>query len=120
VATVVVADDSLGVRELVRAALEPEGHRVLEAASAAEVFETLEGESEPPDVILLDVHFGVDDGLLVGADLRKQERYRDTKILFMTGTMGRPELERLREELDVEILGKPFDIATLTEAIVGD
>jgi CheY-like chemotaxis protein len=118
VATVVVADDSVGVRELVRAALEPEGHRVLEAGSAAEVFETLEAEPEPPDVILLDVHFGIDDGLLVGADLRKQERYRETKILFMTGTMGRPELERLREELDVEILGKPFDMASLTEAIL--
>jgi CheY-like chemotaxis protein len=108
VATVVVADDSVGVRELVRAALEPHGHRVLE---------TIEAEPEPPDVILLDVHFGIDDGLAVGADLRRQERYRDTKILFMTGTMGRPELERLREELDVEILAKPFDMAALTEAI---
>jgi CheY-like chemotaxis protein len=117
VATVVVADDSVGVRELVRAALEPHGHRVLEAGSADEVFETIEAEPEPPDVILLDVHFGIDDGLAVGADLRRQERYRDTKILFMTGTMGRPELERLREELDVEILAKPFDMAALTEAI---
>jgi CheY-like chemotaxis protein len=120
VSTVLVADDSVGVRALVRAALEREGHRILEAGSAAEVFEMIEEEPEPPDVILLDVHFGVDDGLAVGADLRRQERYRNTKILFMTGTMGRPELERLREELDVEILAKPFDMVALTEAIGSD
>jgi CheY-like chemotaxis protein len=113
--TVLVADDSLGVRALLRSALEREGHRVLEAGSAAEVFEVL--DEEPADVILLDVHLGADNGLEVGAELREHPRHSATKIVFMTGTMTRPALLRLSRKLDVEILAKPLDLQALQHAV---
>jgi CheY-like chemotaxis protein len=113
--TVLVADDSLGVRALLRTALERQGHRVLEAASAAEVFEIL--DEEGADVILLDVHLGLDNGLEVGAQLREDSRYRATKVVFMTGTMTNAALVRLSRKLDVEILAKPLDLETLNQAV---
>jgi CheY-like chemotaxis protein len=113
--TVLVADDSLGVRALLRTALERQGHRVLEAGSAAEVFAVL-GQEEV-DVILLDVHLGADNGLEVGAQLREQPRYSATKVVFMTGTMTKPALVRLSRKLDVEILAKPLDLETLNHAV---
>jgi CheY-like chemotaxis protein len=113
--TVLVADDSLGVRALLRSALERQGHRVLEAGSAAEVFEVL--DQEAADVILLDVHLGADNGLEVGARLREEPRYSATKVVFMTGTMTKPALVRLSRKLDVEILAKPLDLETLNHAV---
>jgi CheY-like chemotaxis protein len=114
--TVLVADDSFGVRNMLRTALEREGHRVLEASSAAEVFQTI--EDELPDVILLDVHLGVDDGLAVGSELRGEPRFSGIKIVFMTGTLTKPALVRLSRELDVEILAKPLDLDTLADAVL--
>lgn len=114
--TVLVADDSLGIRNLLRTALERDDHRVLEATSAAEVFETL--EHEQPDVILLDVHLGPDDGLAVGSEVRGDPRYSAIKIVFMTGTLTKPALIELRKELDVEVLAKPLDLDTLAHAVL--
>jgi CheY-like chemotaxis protein len=114
--TVLVADDNLGIRALLRTALERQGHRVLEASSAAEVFEVL--DHERADVILLDVHLGADDGLAVGAELREQPRYSATKIVFMTGTMTKPALVQLSRKLDVEILAKPLDLEALNHAVL--
>jgi CheY-like chemotaxis protein len=113
--TVLVADDSFGIRALLRSALERQGHRVLEASSAAEVFEVL--DHERADVILLDVHLGADNGLEVGAELREQPRYSATKIVFMTGTMTNAALVRLSRKLNVEILAKPLDLEALNRAV---
>jgi CheY-like chemotaxis protein len=113
--TVLVADDVPEIRNLVRSALERQGHSVLEAGSAAEVFELL--QDHEPDVLLMDVHLGLDDGLAVGVDLRKEPRYADLKVVFMTGTMNQPELRRLSRQWNIEILSKPFDLHTLTAAV---
>jgi CheY-like chemotaxis protein len=113
--TVLVADDSPGIRGLVRSALERRGHTVIEASSAKEVFQEL--DRHRPDVMLLDIHLGSDDGLALGVGLREQERYSSIKVVFMTGTMGQPELLRLSRLWDVQILSKPFEIKALADAI---
>lgn len=113
--TVLVADDSPGIRRVVRSALEKLGHTVLEASSANEVLQEL--DRRRPDVMLLDIHLGSDDGLALGVGLREDEQYRSVKVVFMTGTMGEPELMRLSRLWNVQILSKPFEIKTLADAI---
>jgi two-component system, chemotaxis family, chemotaxis protein CheY len=113
--TVLVADDSPGIRRVVRAALERLGHTVLEASSANEVLEEL--DRHPPDVMLLDIHLGSDDGLALGVGLREDEQYRNVRVVFMTGTMGETELIRLSRLWNVQILSKPFEINALRDAI---
>src|SRR5688572_24424720 len=58
---VLVVDDEQSLRLLCRVNLELEGHRVREAASLAEARQEI--ERAIPDVILLDIHVGADDGL---------------------------------------------------------
>ena len=105
--TVLVADDDSNIRALIRTILEGAGHNVLEAGSAVEVFELL--DLQVPDVILLDVHLGTDDGLAIGVGLRRERRFRDVTMIFMTGTLDMPELLRQSRLFNVEILPKPFE-----------
>lgn len=100
---------------MLRTALEQEGYRVLEAGSAVEVFQTL--DVERPDVILLDIHLGTDDGIAIGVGLRRERLYDRIQIMFMTGTLDQPELTRMSRLLKARILAKPIDLAALAEAI---
>lgn len=88
---------------------------MLEASSAAEIFEAL--DVERPDFLLLDVHLGPDDGLAIGAGLRQEPQYSALKILFMSGTPGEDEVVRLSRLWNVPILVKPFDFDVLLDAI---
>jgi CheY-like chemotaxis protein len=113
--TVLVADDEPAIRELIRTVLERHGHRVLEASSAAEIFQVL--DAERPDVLLLDVHLGTDDGLAIGTGLRQERQYAELKIIFMSGTAERREIIRLSELWGVSILLKPFELDALVDAV---
>jgi DNA-binding response OmpR family regulator len=113
--TVLVADDEPAIRELIRTVLERHGHRVLEASSAAEIFQAL--DTARPDVLLLDVHLGTDDGLAIGTGLRQERRYGALKIVFMSGTAQRRELIRLSELWNVPILMKPFELDEIVDAV---
>jgi two-component system, OmpR family, KDP operon response regulator KdpE len=113
--SVLVADDDSGLRKMLRSALERDGYLVYEARSAAEVFRTL--DERQPDVVLLDIHLGPDDGIALGIGLRKEKRFSELKVVFMTGTFDDTELVELRRLWKVPILTKPFDLVALAEAM---
>lgn len=60
-ARVLVVDDEIGVRELLREILEDSGYRVTTASSAAEAHRSL--KADRPDVVLLDLSLPDADGL---------------------------------------------------------
>ena len=72
--TVLVVDDEPSLRLLCRVNLELESYRVLEAGTLGEARRLL--DSEPVDVILLDVHVGDGDG----RDLLEELRARDADV----------------------------------------
>jgi CheY-like chemotaxis protein len=113
--TILVADDDSGLRAMLREALELEGHSVREAGSASEVFQAL--DERRPDVILLDVHLGVDDGIAIGVGLRRERQYQGVEIVFMTGTLDQPELQRMSRMLKAQILPKPIEMGDLAQAL---
>ena len=102
------------MRTRLRSALEEQGHRVLEAGSAVELFRIL--DANRPDTLLLDVHLGLDDGLAIGAGLRQERKYNALKIVFMSGPPSKDEVVEL-SLWNVPILVKPFDFEALFEAI---
>jgi DNA-binding NtrC family response regulator len=61
VAHVLVVDDEIGVRELLREILEDSGHRVTTASTAGEASSSL--KADRPDLVLLDLSLPDDDGL---------------------------------------------------------
>jgi DNA-binding response OmpR family regulator len=112
---ILVADDDASIRMLLRDFLERRGHEVLEAGSATDIFEAL--ETQRPDVLLLDVHLGPEDGLAIGAGLRQERQYSPLKIVFMSGTPDEREVRHLSRQWNVPILVKPFDFDALLDAI---
>jgi DNA-binding NtrC family response regulator len=110
--TVLVVDDERSLRLLCRVNLELEGHRVLEAANLAEARALI--EQEAPDVILLDVHLGNDDGL----DLLDEIEALDvpSRVVLLSGTSEIGPALRARV---AGVIGKPFDLKLLTAAVSG-
>ena len=110
--TVLVVDDEGSLRLLCRVNLELEGHSVLEAATLAEARTLI--EQEAPDVILLDVHLGNDDGLDLLDEIEALDVPARVVLLSGTSEIG-PEL-RARVS---GVIGKPFDLKRLSAAVSG-
>lgn len=77
---ILVVDDDPQVRRLLRRCFEPEGYRVSEAESRAQVMEAIEGDVV--DLVTLDLHLGGEDGLLIARELRG---IVETPIVMVTG-----------------------------------
>lgn len=112
VKTVLVVDDERSLRLLCRVNLELDGHVVHEAATLDEARALIDRES--PDVILLDVHVGSEDGL----DLLDEVEALDlpVRVVLLSGTSEiSPEL---RSRV-AGVLGKPFELGRLAAAVAG-
>ncbi len=109
---VLVVDDERSLRLLCRVNLELDGHTVREAGSLAEARREL--EQATPDVILLDVHVGADDGLELLDELAALDL--PSRVVLLSGSSDvSPEL---RKRVDM-VLGKPFELESLAAAVSG-
>jgi DNA-binding response OmpR family regulator len=107
---VLVVDDESSLRLLCRVNLELEGYHVREAGSLAAA--RAEVEREPPDLVLLDVHVGADDGLELLDTIEALELPVRVVLLSGTSEVG----PALRARVD-GVLGKPFELESLTAAV---
>ena len=105
-----VVDDEASLRLLCRVNLELEGHRVLEAATVSEASALLSAESV--DVVLLDVHVGVDSGLDVLDEIEALDLPVRVVLLSGTSEIDRPLRARVHN-----VLGKPFSLEQLVEVV---
>ena len=110
-AHILVVDDSMVVRAVVRAALECEGYVVMDSADGADALKRC--RADPPDVVLLDVEMAGLDGREVLARLKKDERLRDIPVVFLTArTQTEDVIAGLRAGAH-DYLKKPFEPAEL-------
>ena len=79
---VLVVDDSCTMRQMVRRALESDGHRVTEGDHGQSALRAL--SAGPVDLVITDVNMPVMDGLSLTRAIRKLDRYRFTPILILT------------------------------------
>ena len=82
--TILVADDNLAGRELMRELLESSGHRVIEATNGREALELI--RQDPPDLVFLDLQMPVLDGFSVVRQLRSDERFRRLPAVAVTAS----------------------------------
>jgi DNA-binding NtrC family response regulator len=104
--TVLVVDDDASLRLLCRVNLELDGLRVEEARNVAEAEELLETESF--DLLLLDVHIGLDSGIELMRSVRR--RGEAPPVVLVTGTA---QLDAATQEEADGIVGKPFHLQEL-------
>jgi PAS domain S-box-containing protein len=79
---VLVVEDDLSTRELLRRQLEADGWSVTEAGNGRTALDALERGT--PSLILLDLMMPVMDGCQFAAELRKREAWRDIPVIVIT------------------------------------
>lgn len=107
-ATILVVDDDLRIRELLRDSLRAEGFSVLEAGTSEELYERL--NTEDIDLITMDVLLDRENGLDLVRDIRRRS---DIPIILVS---GRVELIDTVVGLEVgadDYITKPFPIREL-------
>jgi DNA-binding response OmpR family regulator len=105
--TVLVVDDDAAIRFLCRVNLELDGWSVHEAETIELARKTLAAAAV--DLVLLDVHIGVDSGLDFIVEIR--ERNPGVPVVLLTGSVGSPSLEGVDADA---IIAKPFTLDLLT------
>jgi CheY-like chemotaxis protein len=87
-----VADDKVGGRELVRAVLEGSGYTVSEAADGLEALRA--ARELRPDLIILDLNMPGMDGFGVVQELRRDAELAATPVLALTASAMQGDRER--------------------------
>jgi CheY-like chemotaxis protein len=111
--TILIADDNYGLRSLLSVMLTREGYRVLDAADGVRALHLV--AEEAVDAVLLDVHFGAEDGVAIGRELRRERP--NLPIALMSGTSAAGDLKRRGAGLTDVLLLKPFTLETVAATV---
>ena len=112
---ILVAEDNLPNRELMREILESRGHEVIEACDGQEALDKLERTS--PDLVLLDIQMPVLDGYAVLRQIRGNTRFASLRVLAVTAFAMQGNREQVLAAGFDGYLSKPIDIAVLTKEL---
>jgi two-component system chemotaxis response regulator CheY len=113
--TILIVDDSVTMRALVRSALEEDQHHVVEAADARAALTAL--DAAPADLVITDVNMPEIDGLTLVRTLRQRPRERFVPILVLTTEDGEPMKQRGREAGATGWIVKPFNPEGLRDVV---
>jgi DNA-binding response OmpR family regulator len=80
--TLLIADDSLLTRTIVRKALTMDGLRIVEAASGRQAIQAL--NEHHPEIVILDISMPAPDGMAILRQMRKDEEFCNTPVILMT------------------------------------
>jgi two-component system KDP operon response regulator KdpE len=110
--TIIVTDDERSLRELIRASLERDGYRVVQAQNGLECIPLV--RSEHPDLVILDVMMPEMDGLEACQNIRG---FSQVPVLMLTAkTMSEDVVTGLDKGAD-DYLVKPFNMDELLARI---
>lgn len=111
--TILVVDDEFGVVEVLVAALEDEGYRVVVAANGLQGLEQV--AEHRPDLVLVDYMLPLMNGVAMVNAMREEPRYGSVPVIFMSAVSERI----LRESIQhyAGFLRKPFRATTLVDLV---
>jgi diguanylate cyclase (GGDEF)-like protein len=110
-ATVLVAEDSMVIRAVLRRSLEEEGYRVVEASDGQAAIDRC--HEDRPDTVLLDIEMPGLNGHEVLAYLQADEELRRIPVVFLTGKTGTDDIVAGLRSGAHDYLKKPFEAAEL-------
>ncbi len=113
---ILIAEDNLTNRKLLRAQLESEGYEVVAAGDGVEALECLERETV--DAVISDVLMPCMDGYRLCYKLRQSKQFGDLPFIFYTNTHFSPSDEKLAREVGGDhFIQKPCNPSLLLEAL---
>lgn len=114
-ATILVVEDNDMNMQLAEYLLEEGGFAILKATSGEEALALT--ERVLPDLILMDLHLPVLDGLSVVRRMKSESRTQQIPILALTAHAMRGDRERFLEAGCDGYISKPIDVRTFIDAI---
>src|ERR1700688_3417359 len=115
---ILVVDDDADYRELLQHWLETEGHGDILAETLEEGFVAI-ATVPLPDVVLLDIHLGKENGLTLVQWARKQRHLAHMQIAAVTGLTSFKELKSIGEAGCDNCFTKPINFKALREYLAG-
>lgn len=109
-----VAEDSEGLARIITRVAQREGAFVLTASSRREAEKLI--AARRPDLAVIDIALGSDDGIELATWLESKHGIRRSNVLLMTGHLEDHDAQRARR-LRIRVLSKPFELASLVEAL---
>ncbi|HWH57057.1 MAG TPA: response regulator [Terriglobales bacterium] len=113
--TILIAEDNVVNRELVREMLEAWGFRVLEALDGQQALETI--KAERPDLVLMDIQMPALDGFAVMQKIRSEAELAAIPVVALTAYAMRGDSERALSAGFNAYVTKPIDMALLQKEI---
>jgi two-component system, OmpR family, alkaline phosphatase synthesis response regulator PhoP len=111
-ARILVADDEVDIRNILRRLLLSEGYCVCEAGNGIEALAA--AEHCDVDLVLIDITMPRMTGTEAARELRANPRYVNTPIMFMTGNAPAGAACQLD---DIKLFPKPLDLMQVLNAI---
>ena len=111
--TVLVVDDDIAIRTVVRRTLAQDGFTVLEAASAEEALAICKRHKNPINLMLTDMVLPKMNGIDLAGHM--ESMHPDIKVLFMSGYTDHAVLARGILDPDRNFIQKPFTLDTLIQ-----
>jgi CheY-like chemotaxis protein len=112
---ILVAEDNVVNRELIREMLEAWGFRVVEALDGQQALFAI--KTERPDLVLMDIQMPVRDGLSVLREVRSDPELEGIPILALTAYAMRGDSERALSAGFNAYITKPIDMPLLRREI---
>ncbi len=114
--TVLVTDDSLTSRMLIKSIIESVGYRVITAVDGLDALTTL--KTEAIDLVVSDVEMPRMTGLDLTASIRSDARYAETPVVLVTGLESNEDRERgIDVGANAYIVKSSFDQSNLLDAV---
>jgi two-component system cell cycle response regulator len=108
---VLLVEDSLVVRTVVRQHLAQHGYRVVEVEDGAGAMPAL--REHRPDVVLMDIEMPVMDGFQILEAVKADPDLCDTPVVFLTAREGTDDLVEALQRGAHDYLRKPFEVPEL-------
>jgi two-component system, cell cycle response regulator DivK len=113
---ILIADDRLAGRELIRAILERFGYSVCEACNGREAVDL--ARVERPDLLILDLQMPVLDGAGALQELRADEDFANIPILALTASAMQGDRDRALAAGFSGYITKPLNLRALQQEVI--
>ena len=112
---ILVTDDSLLNRKLVRDILKSAGHEVTEASDGLEGIN--KAKEELPDLILMDIHMPNMDGIAAMKKIREIPGLKETPVIAITAYAMKGDRKKIIDEGFDDYIPKPVSINDLIDKV---
>jgi two-component system, chemotaxis family, chemotaxis protein CheY len=111
-------DDSAATRHFIKKAIDVLGFEFLEAGDGQQALELLQRENGKVDLILLDRHMPVMDGMEMLEALKSSDQFKDIPVTMVTVELERDEIHKAISKGAKNYLIKPFSQENLIGKIM--